>query len=102
MRDFRYDDSARRFDEELTEEIMSSRKAAEAKEEERRASLKAERRGGLDAIADGTPLDQVKAVIEAKKRPAAVVLKEHEVGKKMAAMIGDREAAVDRFLGTKG
>lgn len=102
MAEFRYDSKARQFDDELAEDILASRKLAESREEERLASLKAERKGGLDAIIDGTPLDQVKAVIEAKKRPAAIVLKEHEVGKKMAAMIGDREAALDRFLGTKG
>lgn len=96
--EFRYDNTARTFDEQLVEDMKEHRKEAEAHKEEREAAKAEARKGGLDAIIEGTPLEQVRRVIDAKKRPAEAVLREHEVGKKMAAMAAERGSSLDRFL----
>lgn len=101
--DFRYSDNAQKLDDDLVAELTAHRDAKTAEEMEAKTERDIVRAGGLEQIAGGTPLDQVKAIIEKKKkRPAATLLKEHEAGKKMAEMASRGSRAVDNFLGTKG
>lgn len=100
--DFRYNDRAQKLDDDLVAELVAHRDAKTAEEMEAKTERDIVRAGGLEQIAGGTPLDQVKAIIEKKKRPAATLLKEHEAGKKMAEMASRGSRAVDNFLGTKG
>jgi len=87
MTDYRYSAHAQQLNDELIAELSAHRSERETLAEEKQASHEVATKGGLEAIAKGTPLDVVKAVIEKKKRPVDQVLKEHEVGKKMASKL---------------
>jgi hypothetical protein len=100
--DHRYLEAAHRFDDELVADLTAHVEEQGQRAEEKRSSTEEERRGGLDAVVKGTPLDQVKAIIEKKKRPSEQLLKEHEVGKKMAGMSVRGIRTVEGFLGSKG
>lgn len=84
--EYRYLNHAYSFDDNLVAELKEHRDSVTLSEEEKRAERETARRGGLDAIVGGTPLDQVKAIIEKKKVSPAQLLKEYEVGEKMKAM----------------
>jgi len=86
MTEHRYLNHAYSFDDSLAAELKEHRDASVIAQEEKRAEREAARKGGLDAIVGGTPLDQVKAIIEKKKVSPTQLLKEYEVGEKMKAM----------------
>jgi hypothetical protein len=101
VNEFRYSKNARELDDALVTELTQHRaEAAERAEDEKQANEYC----GLDHIAKGgTPLDQVKAIIESKKaKPAKKMLEEHAVGKKMAEMLVRGPGLIDTFLGSKG
>lgn len=101
MTEHRYLNNAHSFDDGLVAELKEHKEQSALLHEEKRAEREAAEAGGLDAIAAGTPLDKVKAIIE-KKTSAAQVLKEHEAGKKMASMATRGPRAVYAFLDNKG
>ena len=102
MTEHRYLNNAHSFDDGLVAELKEHKEQSALLHEEKRAEREAAEAGGLDAIAAGTPLDKVKAIIEKKKTPAVQVLKEHEAGKKMASMATRGPRAVYAFLDNKG
>lgn len=93
MSDFRYSDTARRLDDELVEEF----KAAGGKKEPEPTH---DGEHALDRIAKGkTPLDEVKALIDATThKSAADEIREHGVRQKLAAIKSRGPEAVDSFL----
>lgn len=86
MTEHRYLNHAYSFDDSLVAELKEHRDTSVIAQEEKRAEREAARAGGLDAIVAGTPLDQVKAIIEKKKISPTRLLREYEVGEKMRAM----------------
>jgi hypothetical protein len=87
----RYDDKAYRFDEELGDDL--SRLAAEKVAEKPTES-------GLDRIAKKkTPLDEVKAIIDASSAKSAEdAVKEHRVRSKLAEIRSRGPRRLDEFL----
>ncbi len=101
MRDHRYSENARQLEDDIVSELTTHQQERSMEAEEKQAARLASAGGGLDAIAAGTPLDRVKAIIEKKHTPGHE-LKKHEAGKKMASMSVRGMRAIEQFLGTKG
>lgn len=93
MPEFRYDNVARTFDEELEKEMLqlSSEKAAKHQPEPE---------SGIQRIAKGkTPLDEVKAIIDASRsKSAAQEVAEHRVRGKLAALRDGPREQVEQFI----
>lgn len=102
MTDFRYSANSQQLDKDLLDELTEHREAKLATEHEAQTERDIIRAGGIDEIAKATPLEQVKAIIEKKKKSPELLLKEHAVGKKVAEMAAHSRRAVDDFLGIKG
>jgi len=94
MREFRYDEKARAFDDELEKELS----AHVIEKQSEKAESKAD--NGLARIAQGrTPLDEVRALIDASKnKSAAEEVAEHRVRQKLATLRDAPRVAVDAFL----
>lgn len=98
MRDFRYDDKARTFDEELEKDLLQLQSEKQAKSEGSELTHDAE--SGIQRIARGkTPLDEVRALIDASKTKSAEdEVKEHRVRQKLAAIRDAESERVDSFI----
>jgi hypothetical protein len=93
MSEFRYDNIARTFDDELEKEMFQL-------ELEKAAKHQLEPESGIQRIAAGkTPLDEVKALIEASRSKNIMQeVAEHQVRKKLAAIRDRPREQVEQFL----
>lgn len=94
---YRYNEHRHKLDEDLMNDLREASVEAEAKVA---ASGRDVEPGSLDNVINGTPLDQVRAVIERKKRPAEIALRNHAIGQKMAGMVAERGRRIDAFFNT--
>jgi hypothetical protein len=96
MREFRYDDTARTFDEELEKDLLQLQSEKAAKHEPGHS----EEESGIQRIAKGkTPLDEVRALIDAsRQKSAAEEVAEHRVRRKLAELRDRPRQQVDEFL----
>jgi beta-phosphoglucomutase-like phosphatase (HAD superfamily) len=96
MRDFRYDDTARTFDEALEADLLQLASEKAAKHE----GTEHEPESGIQRIAKGkTPLDEVRALIDAsRQKSAAEEVAEHRVKEKLAELRDTPIKQVDEFL----
>jgi hypothetical protein len=93
MSDFRYNEKARQLDDALDAD------AAEYVAEKAAMKAKPEAESGIQRIAKGgTPLDEVRALIESGKQKAAQDLREHAVKQKLAALKAQPYVDVDEFI----
>lgn len=83
MREHRYTETAQQLDDELNAELTTHQAEKSAKADSEKETPGA----GLDRIAKGkTPLDEVRAIIDASRHKSAEEeLREHGVRQKLAA-----------------
>jgi hypothetical protein len=97
MNDFRYNDHAQALEEALVTELTEHREARDADEAIRAESRQKE--SGMDFVAGGrSPREVVEEIIQGKREQAEEKIREHEAGKKMAAMAREGENRIDAFL----
>lgn len=95
MTDFRYNAKARDLEDSLLEELEAH--AAEKAAED--AASHHPQPSGLKRIADGkTPLEEVKAIIEAKRKTAAEVLRDHVIKGELVKRANKGRVLVEGFL----
>lgn len=95
MREFRYDDKARTFDEELEKDLIQLQSEKQAAKDE-----PGDGESGIQRIARGkTPLDEVRALIDASKTKSAEdEVREHRVRQKLAALRDAEHVRIDSFI----
>jgi hypothetical protein len=103
MSEYRYNANALQFEADLTDDLQELARESAAKEAQLASTQRSKRDGGLNRIAAGaTPLDAVKAIIEAKKKPAVQAVLEHEVRKELRKAAGRDMRFVESFLDHAG
>lgn len=95
MREFRYNDVARSFEEELEAEMLQHSKEKQAKKDGG-----GEERSALQRIAeDKSPLDEVRALIDSSRhKSAGEEIAEHRVRQKLAGIRDQERASIDTFI----
>jgi len=95
MKDFRYDDKARTFDEELEKDLV-------AYEAEKTAKKEADRQNepnGIARLAEKSPLDEVRELIDSTRHKSAEEeIRQHTTKKKLAAFDVARQTSIDEFI----
>lgn len=94
MREFRYDHTARCFDEDLEKDLVAHEAEKTAKREA------ATEPNALRRMAEEkSPLDEVRDLIDSSRHKAAEdEIREHGVRKKLAAIRDGERASIDTFI----
>lgn len=93
-----YHAAAHAFDEELRRELAEMAQERAVKEAAEQEHFNAPS-GGLERIAQKkTPLEEVKAILKAKKHPTTEVIRKARVGKEMKKRANAARASLAEFL----
>jgi hypothetical protein len=99
MDEFRYNDHAQALEDALVTELTEHRDERAANEEAAAQLEAASKESGMDFVAGGrSPREVVEDIVRGKREQAEEMIREHEVGKKMAEMALAGRRSVDAFL----
>lgn len=97
--DYRYHDTAHRFDDDLQDLLEDNAREAATEKAASEAEARSRASGGLERIEQGlTPYEQVQSILAAKKPDAEQIVREHAVRQELKKRAAAPQRRIIDFL----